>query len=346
MIEGIRMGGATGVAQLAIADNGTLVLTQGAATAVGNLVWVDRTGRAEPTGAPAQAYGYARLSPDGTKILATTTDGDADLWLWDIARKTSTRLTSGPETDSYPVWTADSKFILFRSGPGGTDKIDLFRRAVDGTGDALRLSDASLVDTPMAILKDGRVLLRRTPNDTSPLGTLEILPVETGAKPVPLFAKQPAAIVNAEISPDGRWLAYQSSEGSTRNEIHVRPFPNVESGHWQISSALSSRPMWSKSASSLELFYHAVLSGGIARLMRVTVPAIPAGAPFTFGASEPLLDLSGYSAGALGRAWDISADGKRFLMVKVANAEPVERNSMIVVTHWFDELKARSKPVR
>jgi hypothetical protein len=137
---------------------------------------------------------------------------------------------------------------------------------------------------------------------------------------------------NAEISPDGNWLAYQSNE-SGQDQIYVRPFPKIDGGRWQISTAGGSRPLWARSGR--ELFY---LDGNRV-LMAVPVRTTPS---FSAGNPSKVFDTR-YAVPQTGRTYDVSPDGRRFLMIKEsatsdqnANATPA---SMVVVLNWFEELK-------
>ena len=171
------------------------------------------------------------------------------------------------------------------------------------------------------------------------VGGLLVLPLNPKGPPHPLMADPKLNNgVNAEISPDGRWIAYDSIE-SGRKEVYVRPFPDVDKGRWQISSEGGSDPMWSRSGR--ELFF--VGTGN-----RMTVVPVPPGSAFTFGKPQPLFDISPYravnSGSAVSRPFDISLDGKRFLMVRpVGAAGPTGANkqSITVISHWADDVKAR-----
>jgi Tol biopolymer transport system component len=336
LIEGVRTATATGVGQVGVSDSGTIAFVPGSVATAADLVWLDRAGHEEPTGAPPQAYTYPRISPDGTKVVANTTDGDLDIWIWDFVRRTPTRLTSGPEADSYGVWTPDGRSIVFRSGPSG-GLPNIYRRAADGTGSLQRLTNAPASQAPQMVLTDGRILFRSAASDTTAAGPLMIVPLEPGATAEKVFPAQPAPISNAEVSPDGRWIAYQSVEGSSRTEIHVRPFPGVDSGQWQISSSGGTRPFWSRNGR--ELFY-ASMTG---KLMRAEVQPTRPGGPFAYGLPAELLDVRKYSPGAIGRGLDISPDGQRFLMVKPVSPVTSTHETLVVVTHWFDELRSRVK---
>jgi serine/threonine-protein kinase len=140
---------------------------------------------------------------------------------------------------------------------------------------------------------------------------------------------------NGEISPDGHWLAYQSNP-SGLFEISVRPFPNVDSGHWQVSTGGGTRPVWARSGK--ELFY---LDGANA------VTAVPIYTTPTFSAGTPTKLIDGrYVVGAPGRTYDVSADGQRFLMIKdsTSGSPTSTPASMVVVLNWTEELKTRVSP--
>ncbi len=114
--EGVRaatVGTGTGIGQFSVADNGTLVFAPGA-DALLTLVWVDRLGKAEPIAVPPRAYQHPRISPaGGPKIAVAASDSDFDIWIWDEARKTITKLTSGPDRETYPIWSPDSAHIYY-----------------------------------------------------------------------------------------------------------------------------------------------------------------------------------------------------------------------------------------
>jgi eukaryotic-like serine/threonine-protein kinase len=139
--------------------------------------------------------------------------------------------------------------------------------------------------------------------------------------------------LNAEVSPNGQWLAYESNE-SGRFEIHVRPFPNVDVDRQQVSTNGGTQPLWARNGQ--ELFYESM-----GMLMRVPVKT---GATFESGTPEKAFDapyLARTPGGGLGRMYDVSADGQRFLMLKEtreADERPPSAR-IILVQHWFEELK-------
>ena len=158
---------------------------------------------------------------------------------------------------------------------------------------------------------------------------LIIVPLEAGGQPRPLIQER-GNQGEAEISPDGRWIAYQTDESGTL-QVWVRPFPNVEQGQWQVSSDGGSRPLWGRN--SRELFY----VSSDQRLMAVPVEA---GATFSHGKPQALFDVrDNLPPGALFMPFDISLDGKRFLMLK--RERPAEGTTFVAVENWFEELKRR-----
>ncbi len=339
--------GTTG-ANMAIAGNGTLVYVPAGATALTvpprSLVWVTRQGREEPLKAPRRPYAVARLSPDGSRVALDIRDRGNDIWIWDLRRQTLTPLNLDPGTDMSPVWTPDSRQILWTSGRGGGNP-NVYRQAADGTGAIERLTTSGTAQFPTSISSDGkRVALFE--NLTTGVN-LAVLAVEVRADPrgetsmaeaTPLI-QSPARKFNAEISPNGRWIAYQSDE-SGQAQVYVRPFPNVDTGRTQISPDGGTRPAWAHSGR--ELFY--LDANGM--LTSVSVQATAT----TFSAATPVKILDrAYYAGASGRgldlrAYDVSADGLRFLMIK-EDAAPGETAtppaSLIVILNWTEELKAK-----
>ena len=341
VLEGVTE---TTAGQFTVSADGALAFRPGGVSGGKRLlVWVDREGHEQPISAKARVYVYPRLSPDGTKIAVSCGDEENDIWVFDLAKETLTRLTFGPAFELYMAWTPDSKYLLYSSGPlapaGVATPLDVFRKAADGTGLTEALTQKQSGGYPQSVSPDGKsLLLRRYFASPSVLSGLYLLPVDPSREPQArearaLLADPKLNEFNGEISPDGRWIAYSSNE-SGRQEIYVRPFPAVDSGRWQISSEGGNKPLWSRSGG--ELFF-------VAANRLVAVP-VSAGTTFTYGKPQPLLNLDAraYEFGSGGRTFDISKDGKRFLMTKnAASGATTARPSIVVVSNWFDELKAK-----
>jgi serine/threonine-protein kinase len=188
-----------------------------------------------------------------------------------------------------------------------------------------------------------RLVIRETLPQTSDDIALVTLASRNGARTAQASAVTPLlrsrfAENNADISPGGRWLAYQSNE-SGAYEIYVRPFPNVDAGRTLVSDGGGTRPVWARDGH--ELFYMSGASPDPIRLMRVTVQT---GDTFSAGTPERLFEgryFASTSPGARGRTYDVMPDGKRFVIVKDAApaSAPSSAAPFSVVLNFFDELR-------
>ncbi len=348
----------SGAANYAVSRQGTLFYVPGGVSvqmSPRSLVWVDRKGHEEPIKAPLRAYGTPRISPDGTRLLIGISDQESnDNWMWDFERETLTRLTFAPGSDSLALWTPDGRRFIFSSNRAGLS--NLYGQAVDGTGVADRLTTSANQQFSSSISPDGTLVVGNerlsmaasTQMAPGPAWRVRLYPMVGAASrpgPGPSPSASPARVEPpaqtlfdggwAEFSPNGRYLAYQSAAGEPgRSEVYVRPFPQVDSGRWQISTTGGTRPAWARSGR--ELFYLDASN------TLTAVPVQTSGSTFSAGKPAKVFDAK-YSTPFPPRSYDVSADGKRFLMLKDSavgdpNATPA---SMVVVEHWFEELKQR-----
>ena len=338
LVEGVSRTGNTGAAHADMARTGALVYLPGAGgdLAKRTLVWVDREGREEPLAAEPRAYRYPRISPDGTTVALDVQDQQRDTWIWDFERETLTRLTFHPEGDEYGIWTPDGRRIVFTSDRAGG--FGLFWRSADGAGAAEQLTDnPSEQAYPNSITPDGtQLVFYRFASSEGIDMDLHVLSMTGEPSPEPLLATE-FDEVNAEISPDGLWIAYQPN-ASGAQEVYVRPFPDVNEGQFQISTSGGVQPAWSRDGR--ELFY--LGSTGL-----MAVPVQTEGG-FRAGNPEVVLDtpLFRTEGGMVGRAYDVAPDGQRFLVIKEEAVgdtdDPFAGLTQIhVVLNWFEELKAR-----
>jgi serine/threonine-protein kinase len=317
----------TGAANFAVSRQGTLLYVPAPEQldAARTLVWVTRHGVEEPIPAPPRGYVHPRLSPDGKRIALAATDGERDIWIWDFAARRLTPLTSGPDGEVLPTWTPDGRRIVFRSE--GARGGGIFSRAADGPANEERLTTTPNDQYPNSISPDGRYLAVQ---DSSPTTSGDIVRVnlhgDHHAEPL-LQTKFREA--NAEISPDGHWMAYQSDE-SGRIEIYVRPFPEPGNTRFPVSNGGGIKPMWARDGR--ELYY---LNGS-------SIMAVPVQTSPSFVAGTPVrLFGGGYFSAILGRTCDVARDG-RFLMIRNPPLDPATTPaSMIVVQNWFEELKGK-----
>jgi serine/threonine-protein kinase len=298
-----------GAVDAVVGGDGTLAYVSGGNAAVVSasrtLVWVDRQGRETPIPAPPRAYNFPRLSPDGTRVAVFAQDQELDLWLWDLTRRMLTRLTLGSRgLEQTPIWTPDGLRLLFSSDRAGVP--NLYVQAADGTGSATRLTDSANPQLPTGITADGTrvIFYELTPTRQRDLRLLRLTPTPRVEPLLETSYEERGGIV----SPDGRWLAYESNS-SGRFEIEVRPFPNVGAGQWQVSNAGGVQPLWARSGR--ELFY--VTPDGAL----MTVPVEPRGATWSAGSATTLVEERYYTGAAVNvsRQYDVSPDGQRFLML-------------------------------
>ena len=195
-----------GSGNFAVSGNGTLVYVAGRASGgARRLVWVDRTGREEPLAAPERAYAYARLSPDGTRIALDVREQQNDIWVWDVARQTLTRLTFDPGLNRVPVWTRDGRRIAYTVAGGDTEIA--FWTLADGSGapEELQQGEGKMA-VPAGFTPDGATFLFAWP--ASAPHNISRASVTGGRKPERVLASEFSEF-NPDVSHDGRWMAYR-----------------------------------------------------------------------------------------------------------------------------------------
>jgi serine/threonine-protein kinase len=176
--------------------------------------------------------------------------------------------------------------------------------------------------------RDGRWLLTRTPANSP--GSGDIYAFRIGdTTPVTLVATQATEMFPA-LSPDGRLLAYSSTE-SGNPEIYVRPFPETGTAKWQVSTAGGSQPQWARSGR--ELFY-------INGKNQMVSAAIRPGAAFSVGEQRVLFSTSAFAAGGGVHSYAVSPDDRRFVMLR--EGEAVQQSELVLAQNWLQELKARA----
>ena len=323
---------ATGGVDAVVAGDGTLAYVSGPGGVGGpqrTLVWVSRQGQETSIATPPGAYLYPRIAPEGASVTLYSQDQELDIWRWDFARTTLTRLTFEGAVDIHPAWTPDGRRLIFSSERAGARK--LFWQATDGTGAVERLTESPNTQDAVAVSPDGTRLIF---TETAPKTGDDVMQVELDrTRRVTPLLHTPFAERNGIISPDGRWLAYEAND-SGQFEVYVRPFPDVNGGRWQVSTGGGTRPLWAPNGQ--ELFY----ASPAGALMRVGVERGPSWAATT----PTVLIKEGYFTvprGNSNRTYDISPDGQRFLLIKEGGgseqaAAPI---TLIVVQHFDEELK-------
>ena len=262
-------------------------------------------------------FGAFKLSPSGEKLAIIVTEATSELWVYDLARGTRTRLNTNANS-GHPLWTPDGKWVLFSSSEGGAWNI--FRQPADGSAQPSRLVSSANNQIPYAWSPDGRVLAYSEVDPTT-RGDIWLFS-ESDRQPRPLL-KSGSSETQPAISPDGAWLAYVSDE-SGKSEVYVTSHPEVR-GRTLISFDGGEEPIWSRDGK--ELFYR---NGQ--RWMSVTVSTRP-----TFDAGRPRMVFEGNYLNVSGLSYDITADGRRFVLIRGLDAPPARE--IHVVLNWFEELK-------
>jgi serine/threonine-protein kinase len=271
-----------------------------------------------------------RLSPDGTRLSTDIREQLSNVWIWDLTRDALMRLTDKPGAFQYCLWAPDGQHVVFSAVASAANQ--LLQMRADGTGQMEPLVDAAtlkLTPYPNAITPDGKFVIFRA-IASGQLDNLYTVSLTGDHTVKPLLATEHSER-NASISPDGKWMAFES-DLSGRFEIYVRPFPNVESSQFPISTAGGVKPLWSPAGG--EIFYISADN----KMMAVPVKTAPG---FSAGKPETLFDLSPYFTGGVGVNFDVTRDGKRFAMIKNPANASSKTLPITVVINWVEDLRAR-----
>lgn len=287
------------------------------------LVWTDRTGRRLSRVAEPDCYRDISLSPDEQRVAFAVEDpevGTDDVWIRDLDRGVSTRLTYSPAQETSPVWSADGTRIFYGTDrKGGNYLVYSVSANNPGLEDVLDNGNSGQ-EGPLAVSSDGKWLATASSvGATMEDWNIQIRDTQGKAPPRPLCAS-PAPEYGAAFSPDGRWLAYGSYE-TGQSEIYVLSFPDGLH-KWRVSNAGGIAPHWARDGR--EILYRSPV-GDI-----VSVP-VAAGADFRPGKPVALFhaDVSSYGWGD--NRWAVTADGQRFLLnLSIKNPSP----GFMVTKNW------------
>ncbi len=251
-------------------------------------------------------------------------DEDTNISVWDFSREVMTRLTVGAAVRWVPVWTPDSRRIIYTANRTGA--FNLYARNADGSGIEERLTTSDHQQVPNSMLPDGTAVLGA---ELNPSTGWDIFRLSLSPSRVEPLVSTSAFEFAANISPNGRYFAHNSYE-TGRSEIWIRRYPDAARERWQVSTGGGTAPVWARNGR--ELFYFAPDSGALMSVdidasrpdLRVAKPTPLTGTKY-FGNHYTYF-----------YAYDVSPDGQRFLFIK----EPASTGSILVLVNWAEDLRA------
>jgi serine/threonine protein kinase len=325
--EHVAINGGTGRPLFSVSENGELVYQSGETSGGWNLLWFGIDGKQTGSIAEVGRYFYPALSPDGMRLAVSMFGGQgtADVWVFDLKRGTSARLTFGPAIQSSPVWTPDGKTIFYDSTAKGPPH--LYAKAADGSGsERVVLESSDYLEYPLSVSSDGRYLVyeRRDLNKGQTGLDLWVLPLFGDGKPFPIVQTS-FDDAYGTVSPDGKWMAYQNNE-TGRMEVYITAFPGG-GAKWQVSTNGGVQAKWRRDGK--ELFFLDSADNLVVVDVDTSGNAVRLGVPHALFQAVSVQRQAG--------AFDVTADGKKFLINSGNQKEDTE--PFTLVQNWPAELK-------
>ena len=316
VLGGVRVQQASGSAEFAFSDTGSLVYLPGGPEPESTLVWVNRQGEVQPLASEPNGYFELRLSPDQQRLVVSIGWANHDIWVYDFARENFERLTFGWDEHD-PMWTPDSKRVVFTSDRAGVPKI--FSTSADGGGQIEQMVPSELEQRPVSFSPDGKLLAYEELHPATGRD-IWLLPLDPLGEPIE-FLVTPFNEQRPMFSPDGNWIAYHS-DAAERPEVYVKRYPDTGE-RWKVSPSGGYAPAWSPDGK--ELFYR---SGD-----KVVVVTVNTEQGFSPGRPQELFsNPHAINSGA----YDVAADG-RFATI---HSEPEQiPTRLTVVLDWFEQLE-------
>lgn len=308
----------------------------GAGSDLYRIQWMDAAGRTEPLPLKPAEYISVSLSPDGRRLAASVANGpNQDIWVYDLQRESSSRLTFGDLKCIFPAWSPDGRYVLFAASHR------IYWTRADGAGKPQALTSSKEdepTQLPVSFTPDGKHLAFAQ-GSTLKGFSLWTVAVEAGGDalqaglpepfdPTPFNHREPRS------SPDGRWMAYESAK-SGRLEVYVRSFPD-RGVEWQVSSGGAHWPHWSRT--TRELFF-AAEDGRI-----MVAPYEVHGDSFAVSKPRAWSDKRYTEMGGVARAaFDLAPDSRRILALRSADGpdESMSPNHVTFLMNFFDTLRRR-----
>jgi Tol biopolymer transport system component len=248
---------------------------------------------------------------------------NADIWVSDLARGSSSRLTFNPAIEGNPVWSPGDDSIVFSSSRSGK-YFDLYVRSSNGTGEDQLFLQGSEDKTVADWSLDGRYLLVGTTGNSRTKADIHVLPLSGERKLTPFLTSEFREIPGT-FSPDARWIVYVSDE-TQRAEVYVRPFGGAE-GKWQISTSGGLNPRWS--GDGKEIFFVSTDRKLMSAHVRITTAGLVTDSVTTMFPLE--------SRGIVGTNFDAARDGKTFHFLIADDQQSSVPITLVI--NWQEALK-------
>jgi len=331
ILEDVSASVAFGFAHIDFSRNGHVLYRIGRTSGRRIVQWLLPDGRVQPLWGEPGFYQFPILSPDGTRLAVVVTDGAAtDIWVYDLQRGTKTRLSSAKGVSSYPIWSVDGRYVLFQLG-GQMNWV-----SADGAERPQPLLTTAGSGFPSSFTPDGRTLMyfELKPGGGSLIKTVPIT-TQSGQLKVGdprLFRELTAGNPAPAISPDGRWVAYASSESGVY-EVYVRAFPDT-GRQWPVSTGGGSLPVWSRTRN--ELTYRTE-----DQILMVASYAVSGD---TFIAAKPRAwsDTRLFNTGFV-QNFTLAPDGTRFaVLMSAERPDPrLTQHQAMLVLNFLDDVQRR-----
>jgi serine/threonine-protein kinase len=333
VLEGVQMSRNTGVANFDVSANGDLAYVSGICDGgARTLVWVNRNGKAEPVSAAAKSYLHPRLSPDDRRLAIEVEGPSHNLYVYDFDRGVLANITTDG-VSHWPIWSPDGTHLGYRSGPMGHFK--LWQVSADRSQKPQQVSATGVLQSAESWSPDGRTIVYTA---AAPGVPPSIMAARLDGRQAELVSQEKAPEGSPKFSPDGRWIAYCSNE-TGKPQVYVQAFPGP-GPKIQISNDGGTDPVWKRTGG--ELYYR---NGDSMMALSVTTsPAFVAGRPQELwkGHYSHGMSSSCGPPGATSSNYDVTADGKRFLMIKDDDQDRAISKQIVVVLSWADQLSRAS----
>jgi serine/threonine-protein kinase len=327
VVDDVAMNLTDGAAAFDVSETGTLAyLPVDSYVTETDLVLVDRSGRETAALPTRDRYDNPRFSPDGARVSLDIRSANSmgDVWVFEIGRSGGTRITAEGGRDFGAEWTPDGRELIFSSE---RPFFDLYRRAADATRPAEPLLTGSYDHYTGGTSRDGKIFafVLAVPGG----GEVWTVPLQGPATPTRYFSNG-FNLGHPTLSPDGRWMAYDSDESGRGVDVFIQSFPDPNGKRLKVSPAHGSEPLWTQGGREL------VYREG-ANVMAVSIdPATGASSPPRVLFSGPYPDNPGWTRP---RSYDVDSQGQRFLLTRLPAEQRAPR--VLVVLNWFGELRAK-----